>query len=66
MNIRCNGEPREFPEGTTVADLVLAEGLDGRRVAILVNGGAVRQDARAGLVLRHGDEVEILVFAGGG
>lgn len=66
MNIRCNGEPRELPEGATVADLVLAEGLDGRRIAILVNGAAVRQDARAGHGLRPGDEVEILVFAGGG
>lgn len=36
------------------------------RVAVVVNGEMVPRPARAGVVLRAGDRVELLTFAGGG
>jgi sulfur carrier protein len=66
MELRVNGDAREMPEGTTVADLV--ERLLGTRkgCAVAVGGQVVARrdwDQRA---LADGDAVEVLVAAQGG
>jgi sulfur carrier protein len=61
-----NGEPRELPRGATVAQLVEALGLGGRRVAVAVNRDVVPRSAFAGHPLARGDRVEILEAVGGG
>ena len=61
-----NGEPRELPCGATLAQLVEALGLGGRRVAVAVNRDVVPRSAFAGRPLAGGDRVEILEAVGGG
>jgi sulfur carrier protein len=61
-----NGEPLELPNGSTVAQLVEALGLRGRRVAVAVNRDVVPRSAFAGRPLARGDRVEILEAVGGG
>lgn len=66
MEISVNGEPREVPDGSTVADLVRALELEGRRIAVELNRGIVRRDHYATQHLAAGDAVEIVHFVGGG
>ena len=66
MNIELNGEPRIVADACRVAELLLAEGLGGRRVAVEVNGSIVPRGAHAGHVLHSGDRVEIVHALGGG
>jgi sulfur carrier protein len=61
-----NGEPRELPCGASVAQLVEALGLRGRRVAVAVNRDVVPRSAFDSRALARGDRVEILEAVGGG
>ena len=65
-NIRVNG--REEPlTAATVAELLRARSIDGRRgVAIAVNGVVVPSRTWDGLALAPGDEIEIVRPFGGG
>jgi sulfur carrier protein len=64
--ITLNGESKEIPAGTTVAGLLNTVGAESQNVAVVVNENIVRPDARASVLLQENDQVEILVFAGGG
>ena len=66
MNILLNGQPRTLTPGTTIASLLEAEGLGGRRVAVEVNGDIVPRGAHAGHVLAEGDRVDVVHALGGG
>lgn len=66
MEIVLNGEPRAVDAGTTLASLLEAEGLAGRRVAAEVNGEIVPRGRHAGLALAEGDRVEVVHALGGG
>lgn len=66
INITLNGEPRQLPQSATVLDLLLAEQLTERRVAVEVNGGIVTRSLHAGHLLKEGDVVEIVHALGGG
>lgn len=66
MDIALNGEPRTLPPGTTVAGLLQAEGLAGRRVAVEVDGVIVPRGAHEAHVLEPGNRVEIVHALGGG
>jgi sulfur carrier protein len=61
-----NGEARTIRAGASVADLVEALGLGGRRLAVAVNRDVVPRARRARLQLAEGDRVEILEAVGGG
>ncbi|MDH1155438.1 sulfur carrier protein ThiS, partial [Stenotrophomonas maltophilia] len=50
MNIQLNGEPRALPASATLHDLLEAEQLLQRRVAVEVNGEIVSRS-------RHGEHV---------
>ena len=68
MNLRLNGEPRELPDGATVADAVRASGMPAlaRGIAVAVDGEVVpgsRWDATA---LEEGQRVEIVQAVQGG
>ena len=66
IGITLNGESKEIPAGTTVAGLlVIADALH-QPVAVVVNENIVRPDQRDSCILQDKDQVEILVFAGGG
>jgi len=66
IGITLNGERKEIPAGASVADLLNTVGGDSQNVAVVVNENIVRPDARASVLLQENDQVEILVFAGGG
>ena len=66
MDISLNGEPRTVADCTSIAELLRAEGLGERRVAVEVNGAIVVRSAHAAHQLRAGDRVEIVHALGGG
>ena len=64
--VTVNGEAREVPAASTVADLLAAIGLDTRKVAVERNLEIVPRSAYAGTALAAGDALEIVHFIGGG
>lgn len=66
MNIKVNGENREFAEATTLQQLVQSFGLESKVMAAAVNMEIVKQDAWDKAVLSDGDTIELLDFVGGG
>lgn len=66
VNFVLNGDSRQLPQDSTVLDLLQAEQLTERRVAVEVNGEIVPRGAHATRTLRDGDRVEIVHALGGG
>lgn len=66
VEIRLNGEPRKFPEGISLVDLVEQLGLSGRRVAVECNRNIIPRHRHAEHLLVAGDVVEVVQFVGGG
>jgi len=66
MDIRVNGDSIALADGATLADLLAAQGLAGRRVAVERNGEIVPRSQHAGCVLADGDQLEIVHAIGGG
>lgn len=63
MRLTINGEHREMPEASTVADVL---GERTRGVAVAVNREVVPRGAWPSTVLHDGDHVEILEVQQGG
>jgi len=66
MDIIINGELREVPAPMTVAALLEARSLAGKRVAVERNGEIVAKSRHAETLLAAGDRIEIVVAVGGG
>ena len=66
IEITVNGEAREIPAASTVADLLVRIGLDTRKVAVERNLEIVPRSAYAETALAEGDALEIVRFIGGG
>lgn len=66
MQITLNDQPRNLTRGASVAELVHDLGLDGRRLAVEVNGDIVPGSRHRERVLAEGDRVEIVHAIGGG
>ncbi len=66
MTVTVNGEPRELPVGSTVADLVALLGLKASQVAVERNREIVRRAEHASTLLVDGDRLEVVTFFGGG
>lgn len=66
MRIFINGEERAFEAPLTVAGLVAALGLDGRKLAVERNLEIVPKSTYADVALAEGDRLEIVTFIGGG
>lgn len=66
IRIQLNGEARELPIGTHVADLIELLGHAGRRVAVEVNLEIVPKSRHSDHVLAEGDVVELVHALGGG
>ena len=66
MQIRVNGESREISDQATAADLIRELGLEGRRVAMEINGELQPRSGYANRRLDAGDRVEIVHAIGGG
>ena len=66
MDIRLNGDALALPAPCTIAELLAAQGLAERRVAVEVNGEIVPRGRHADQLLADGDVVEIVHALGGG
>ena len=68
MRVLLNGEPRDLPEGATVADAVDASGAPPSRagVAVAVEGEVVPRGAWERERLDEGQHVEVLQAVQGG
>ena len=66
MQITLNGELREIPAGTTVAQLLARLGVQPRYCAIERNTELVPRREHAECMLQEGDRLEIVTLVGGG
>ena len=66
MTAIVNGESRTLAEGTTVAALLAALELVGRRVAVELNQDLVSRNDFDSREIHDGDRLEIVHFVGGG
>ncbi len=66
MQIFLNKEPLEIPSGTSLHDLVIAQGISVSHVAIAVNMQVIRRDLWQEIVLSHGDKVVVIGISKGG
>jgi thiamine biosynthesis protein ThiS len=66
MVISLNGEPYELPGPLTVSDLLTHLQIDPRRVAVEHNLVVLKRGTFDAVVVREGDQVEIVNFVGGG
>jgi sulfur carrier protein len=66
MKIFVNGEAQAVDPGLTLADLVAARLATDKGVAAAVDGAVAPRATWAGLVLRDGQAVELLVATQGG
>lgn len=66
MQIRFNGETLTLAAGSSVADLIAAQGLAGRRIAVERNGEIVPRSEHGICLLEDGDRLEIVHAIGGG
>ena len=66
ISITMNGERKEIPVGSSVAELLELAGAGRQDVAVVVNEAIVRPADRSSTILNENDQVDVLVFAGGG
>ncbi|MFZ2269359.1 MAG: sulfur carrier protein ThiS [Azonexus sp.] len=66
LELKINGESRQFPAPLSVAGLVEELGYTGKRIAIERNGEIVPKSQHAATALVSGDQLEIVVAVGGG
>ncbi len=66
MDIRLNGELRSLPAAQTLSELLISEGLAGRRVAVEVNGCIIPRSQHEEYRVQEGDVIEIVHALGGG
>lgn len=64
--LSVNGADQEMPAPCTVADLLDALQMSGRRVAVAVNRDVVVRSRYREVELSEGDRIEILEAVGGG
>ena len=66
MRVKVNGEARELPEGSTLADLMTALKLPKDGFAVAVDRAVVPRGEHASTPLREGQAVEVIRAVGGG
>ncbi|MBO2461857.1 MULTISPECIES: sulfur carrier protein ThiS [Actinomadura] len=66
MRIIVNGEPRELPDGASVAQAVAAVTAAASGVAAALNDEVVRRSAWEATTLREADRLEVLTAVQGG
>ena len=67
MQVTLNGSLHNFdPPPATVAELVRALNLEGKRIAVEMNGEIVPKSRYAQAILRAGDRLEVVAAVGGG
>ncbi|MFN7015903.1 MAG: sulfur carrier protein ThiS [Fimbriimonadales bacterium] len=66
MRIRINGKERELPESTTLLHLLQERGVDPRMVVVEYNYEILPRERYGEIILREGDNLEIVQMTAGG
>lgn len=66
LRVYVNGEPREFPDPLSLAELVTQLDLPAQRIAVELNRTVVRRSEWGAIELHDEDRIEIVHFVGGG
>lgn len=66
MTIQLNGDPRQVPEGLTLAGLLEWLGLAPDRVAVERNREIVKRSEWGATPIEEGDRLEVVQMVGGG
>lgn len=66
LELKINGENRQFSAPLTVSGLIEQLGYAGKRIAVERNGEIVPKSQHATTALASGDRLEIVVAVGGG
>ena len=66
MNITVNGEPHEHRGDGSIDALLEELGANKPHTALMINGEVVPSEQWGTTALKENDEVEMLVFVGGG
>lgn len=66
ITITLNGESKSFDDSLKVAELLDLLNLQGKRVALELNGAIVPKSAHADTLIQNGDVLELVVAVGGG
>ena len=66
VQVKLNGEPRDLPDGATLAEAVAQVTDLATGVAAAVNGDVVPRGSWAAAPLRAGDQVEVVTAVQGG
>ncbi|WP_430884636.1 sulfur carrier protein ThiS [Fusibacter sp. JL216-2] len=61
-----NGKKRDFPDGTSVLDMLRELSLDVEKVVVEVNASIIEKTMFSDHKLSSGDKIEIIAFVGGG
>ena len=66
LSIVVNGSSRVCTDQATIADLIRELALEGKRVAVELNGEIVPKSQHADTLLASGDRIEVVRAVGGG
>ena len=66
MTVIVNGQPKECPDGASLAQFIERLQLKGDRVAVELNRAIAVRNCWAETPLHEGDRLEIVHFVGGG
>ncbi len=66
MQLLVNGEDREIPDGTTIADLLELLDVRMKGVAVERNLQVIPRAEHGSTVLEEGDRLEVVTLVGGG
>lgn len=66
MRATVNGNPQEITADMSITDLIRTLGLEGRRLAVEINGDIVPRSQHAERRIEDGDVIEIVHAIGGG
>ena len=66
MNLQVNGEPRDAPDGCTIAGLLELLDVRVKGVAVERNGEVIPRAQHAETELADGDKLEVVTLVGGG
>ncbi|HVK53538.1 MAG TPA: sulfur carrier protein ThiS [Burkholderiales bacterium] len=66
FSVIVNGEPHQFDQPVTLAELLQQMALAGKRIAVEKNGAIIPRSTFEKAALSDGDRLEIVVAVGGG
>ena len=66
INLLVNGKPRTLDEGTDLSAYLASFGLNLKFIAVGYNGEVIKKERYSEVILRDGDELEIVRPVGGG